>query len=70
MRPQMSAKTKPKIGRPATGITKTKPSITMDKKIEKMARKAASLEGLSFSSWVERAVRENLASITGKAGEA
>lgn len=68
MRPQMSAKPKRKVGRPATGITKTKPSITMDKKIEKMARKAATLEGLSFSSWVERSVRESLADITGKAG--
>lgn len=39
----------------------------MDKRVEKMARKAATLEGVSFSSWVERAVKENLAAITGKA---
>lgn len=71
MRPQMSAKqTKPKrrIGRPATGKTKVKPSITMDMKIEKLARKAAFSEGVSLSAWIERAVRENLAAINGKAG--
>lgn len=73
MRPAMSAKpvkTKRKIGRPATGITKSKPSITMDKKIEKMARKAATLEGISFSAWVERACRSNLQSVVEKAGMA
>jgi len=66
----MSAKPVPqkrKVGRPRTGITKNKPSITMDKRVEKMSRKAALLEGLSFSAWVERACREGLAKITGKA---
>ena len=38
----------------------------MDKKIEKQARRAATAEGVSFSSWVEKAVRENLAAISGK----
>jgi predicted HicB family RNase H-like nuclease len=64
----MSAKQKARVGRPPTGITKSRPSITMDKKVEKAARKAASLEGVSFSSWVERAVRENIAALIGKAG--
>jgi|APGre2960657373_1045057.scaffolds.fasta_scaffold05386_3 hypothetical protein len=58
---------KHKGGRPVTGRTKSKPSITMDKKIEKMGKKAARLEGMSFSAWVERACRETLATITGKA---
>lgn len=65
----MSAKRvtqKRKVGRPATGITKTKPSITMDKRVEKLARKAAFSEGLSLSAWIERAVRENLAAVVAK----
>jgi len=75
----MSAKPVPqkrKVGRPRTGITKNKPSITMDKRVEKMSRKAALLEGRSFSAWVETAcrekleqvIRENQAVISGKVG--
>ena len=65
----MSAKQstqKNKVGRPATGITKAKPSITMDEKLMKRARKAAFAEGVTFSNWVERAVRDNLAAIAAK----
>ena len=58
---------KRKVGRPATGITKNKPSITMDRNVETLARRAASDEGMSFSAWVERACRETLSTITGKA---
>jgi predicted HicB family RNase H-like nuclease len=65
MRLSMSAPKKRKAGRPATGITKTKPSITIDRETEQQARKAAMAEGISFSAWVERAVRANLSTVTG-----
>jgi predicted HicB family RNase H-like nuclease len=42
----------------------------MDRKTEKLARKAATTEGISFSAWVERAVRDNLAAITAPTTEA
>lgn len=53
-----------KVGRPATGITKVKPSITMDLNVEKMGKEAALTEGISFSSWVENAVKKHLHTIT------
>lgn len=56
-------------GRPATGITKSRPSITIDKKIEKMGRKAALLEGISFSAWVEKSIRMNLDAVVGRGAQ-
>ena len=43
-------------GRPATGITKTKPGLTIDKKLVAKAKRAAFREGISFSQYVEKAI--------------
>jgi len=47
-------------GRPATGNTKAKPGITIDLKVYKQAKKRAFASNMSFSAWVEKAVRETL----------
>lgn len=60
---QMSTPKSNRPGRPATGITKVKPGITIDRKIIAKGKKAASKAGLSFSAWVESAIRSNLESV-------
>jgi len=52
----MSAKQLRPPGRPASGITKAKPGITIDRKLMLKAKKAAFRENLSFSAYVERAI--------------
>lgn len=47
------------VGRPR-GITKVKPSLTMDADLAKVARKAAFTAGMSFSAFVEEAVRAQI----------
>jgi len=54
--PAMSAKQIRKPGRPATGQTKAKPGLTIDKKIVAKAKKAAFRANLSFSAYVEKAI--------------
>ncbi len=54
-------------GRPATGVTKGRSSISLDFRLLKMAKKAAFSEGMSFSAWIERCVEETL-SPNGKGG--
>jgi hypothetical protein len=64
MRIEMSNKTTAaKIGRPATGPTKGRPSITMDGKLMEQAKQAAWGLGISFSAFVEQSVAENLAAL-------
>ena len=65
MRPQMSAKRTQKkpVGRPATGVTKTSPNLTIDKGVTKQARMAACAGGISLSAFVEEAIRSHLASV-------
>jgi len=45
-----------KAGRPATGITKAKPGLTIDRKLIERAKKAAFKESMSLSAYVERAI--------------
>lgn len=61
----MSAKQLKKVGpgRPATGITKESPSLTIDRSLMQKARKAAFKEGISLSAWVENAVASKLYAI-------
>ena len=49
---------KPKPGRPATGITKAKPGLTLDKRLVAKAKKAAFKQNLSLSAYVERAIAD------------
>lgn len=59
----MSAKPKPttrKPGRPPTGETKTKPSLSIDIRLLKIAKKQAAVEKVSFSSWVEDALKTKM----------
>lgn len=52
-----------KPGRPATGITKARPSLTIDAKLLKRAKKAAFAEGVALSAWIERCVRTELSPV-------
>jgi predicted HicB family RNase H-like nuclease len=47
-------------GRPATGVTKSKPGLTIDAKIVEKAKKAAFKQNLSLSAYVERALISHL----------
>ena len=49
-----------KAGRPATGITKVKPGITLDAKLVAKAKRQAFRQNLSFSQYVERALANHL----------
>jgi len=52
----MSAKQTRQPGRPATGTTKAKPGLTIDKKLVAKAKKEAFRQNMSFSAYVERAI--------------
>jgi predicted HicB family RNase H-like nuclease len=52
----MSAKQTNRPGRPATGTTKAKPGLTIDKRLVAKAKKAAFRENMSLSAYVERAI--------------
>jgi len=52
----MSEPTSPKPGRPASGITKVKPGLTIDRKIVARAKKAAFRQNMSLSAFVERSI--------------
>ncbi len=54
-------------GRPATGITKTRQSITVDTWILDQAKKTAFSERMSLSAWIEQRIEETL-SPNGKGG--
>lgn len=47
-------------GRPATGRTKAKPGLTIDKRLVAKAKKAAFRENMSLSAYVERAIANYL----------
>jgi len=49
-----------KRGRPATGSTKIKPSITIDIRLMARIRIAAAKQGISVSAFFENALREHL----------
>jgi predicted HicB family RNase H-like nuclease len=55
-----TAATKKRAGRPATGVTKESPALTLDKDIVRRARKRAFDTQSSLSSWVEQAMAERL----------
>ena len=52
------------VGRPR-GITKIKISVTVDQEALNQAKAICRESGEALSSWVESAVRENLAAVTG-----
>ena len=60
----MSAKQARPPGRPATGQTKAKPGLTIDKKLVAKAKKEAFRQNMSLSAYVERAIANYLETIT------
>lgn len=56
----MSAKQPRPPGRPATGTTKAKPGLTIDKRLVAKAKKEAFRQNMSLSAYVERAIAEFL----------
>jgi len=51
-----------KRGRPATGITKSRPSMTIDELLMNQVRRAAARDCMSVSGYVQRALQQALAS--------
>jgi post-segregation antitoxin (ccd killing protein) len=49
-----------KRGRPATGITKSRPSLTIDELLMNQARRAAARDCMSVSAFVQRAIQQAL----------
>jgi predicted HicB family RNase H-like nuclease len=56
----MSETTKKRPGRPATGQTKAKPGLTIDKRLIAKAKKVAFRQNMSLSAYVERAIANYL----------
>jgi len=49
-----------KRGRPRLKTIKARPSITLDQAVLKAGQKLAFQEGVSFSAWLNRLVRERI----------
>lgn len=58
----MSNTTSRPPGRPAKGITKVKPGLTIDRKVVAKAKKEAFRQNMSLSAYVERALARFLES--------
>lgn len=67
----MSAKKKTsQPGRPKTGVTKEKPSLSIDKALMRLARKQASKQRASVSSLIESYIRDGIEAAKARKGAA